>query len=77
MTVAELIEILKLLPPDNRVVTYGYEGGYDDIQKIEQMQIILNFHPESYYGRHESVHESDLEEPKETIDAVLLQPERR
>lgn len=53
MTVAELIEKLKEMPQDRRVVTRGYEGGFDDVDDLTLMNIMLNFHKAWYYGPHE------------------------
>jgi ribosome modulation factor len=55
MTVKELIEQLQQLPADLRVVVRGYEGGVDDIDRLEQGYIQLNAHQEWYYGKHERV----------------------
>jgi hypothetical protein len=41
MTVNELIEQLKNYPGDTRVLTLGYEGGYDDIV-MDVDDIVLN-----------------------------------
>jgi hypothetical protein len=51
MTVSELIEQLKSYPSDMRVLTLGYEGGYNDIV-IKNRPIELNINT-WYYGPHE------------------------
>ena len=55
MTVAELIEQLKNYPSDMRVLTLGYEGGYNDV-KLNTEEIVFNFFKNDawYYGPHES-----------------------
>lgn len=55
MTVAELIEKLKLFDPDMRVVTPGFEGfGYDDIGEPHSEKIALNTSESGcLHGRHE------------------------
>lgn len=53
MTVFELIERLKQLPPNVRVVTRGYEGGYCDITEIQEKKLRLNVHREWFYGPHD------------------------
>lgn len=60
MTVRELIEVLnKIEDQDLRVVTMGYEGGYDDIEFPDNtpltIDIALNVNPQWYYGNHERV----------------------
>jgi len=57
MTVNELIEQLKNYPGDTRVLTLGYEGGYDDIV-MDVDDIVLNARDDKcpwYYGPHEHV----------------------
>ena len=54
MTVNELIEQLKQYPSDMRVLTLGYEGGYDDID-IKTEPVVFNVNIDTWYmGRHES-----------------------
>ena len=54
MTVKELISKLESFDPNMLVVVDGYEGGYDDPQEPHRIPVILNFHTESYYGKHGS-----------------------
>ena len=60
MTVAELIEQLQNYPSDMRVLTLGYEGGYNDV-KLNTEEIVFNFSKNDawYYGPHESVSHMD------------------
>jgi hypothetical protein len=60
MTVNELIEQLKNYPGDMRVLTLGYEGGYNDTQ-LGTEEIVFNFSKNDawYYGPHESVKYTD------------------
>lgn len=60
MTVNELIEQLKNYPSDMRVLTLGYEGGYNDIN-LKTEEIIFNFSQNDawYYGPHERVKLTD------------------
>jgi hypothetical protein len=60
MTVNELIEQLKDYPGDMRVLTLGYEGGYDDTQ-LHTEEIIFNFSKNDvwYYGSHECLRYTD------------------
>ena len=56
MTVNELVEMLKNCPGDMRVLTLGYEGGYNDIE-LKTEEIVFNFSKNDawYYGPHECV----------------------
>ena len=60
MTVNELIEQLKSYPSDMRVLTLGYEGGYDDIG-LKTKDIVFNVNSKDtwYYGPHECVKYTD------------------
>ena len=42
MTVNELIEQLKNYPADMRVLTLGYEGGYNDTG-LKTEEVVFNF----------------------------------
>jgi hypothetical protein len=55
MTVNELIEQLKNYPGDTRVLTVGYEGGFNNVQVYDD-EIVLNARGSDpwYYGPHES-----------------------
>ena len=57
MTVKELISILSQIEDqDLRVVSKGYEGGYDDLVFTDNtpliLDIALNVNPEWWYGDH-------------------------
>lgn len=58
MTTKELIEILKTYPEDMRVLIEGYEGGFDDVVKIEESVFNENVSTEWYYGDHERAKEN-------------------
>lgn len=53
MTVAELIEKLKLLPPTLRVFVPGYEGGLEDVVVGEETAVNLDVYDSDFYGRHD------------------------
>jgi hypothetical protein len=79
MNVKELIETLSKLDPELRVVTKGYERGYDDIKlPVNQdspliINIGLNVNPEWYYGNHEMVSENHSYGPEvEIVKALVL-----
>ena len=56
MTVNELIEQLKSYPGDMRVLTLGYEGGFND-STVWSDDIVFNVNDKDtwYIGPHESV----------------------
>ena len=56
MNVAELIELLKEIPPNTRVVVDGYEDGYDDIKSVATLSLYINANTRDwYYGDHADV----------------------
>ena len=55
MTVADLIEKLKAMPQDLRVVVDGYESGLEDVTDVSEVVIELNRNSENWYGPHEAV----------------------
>lgn len=60
MTVGELIEKLQKFDPNMRVLVDGYEGGLDDPEEPRQNFIVLDYHEQSYYGRHEYHHVTEM-----------------
>ena len=76
MNVDQLIKRLQMFPPDLRVVVSGYEGGYDDVDHLEQIKIALNVNDEWYYGKHEdveSLYGNNAEQLKTTaVDALHI-----
>ena len=62
MTVAELIQKLNEYPQDMRVLTLGYEGGYNDIGlNIDDIVFDVNSKDTWYYGPHETVRYTDAD----------------
>lgn len=55
MKVKELIEQLQQYNPETLVLIPGYEGGYEDVKRIEKIGVVLNYNKESYYGPHELI----------------------
>lgn len=57
MTVGELIEQLKDLDPTLEVYTTVYEGGYDDLNKIDRIDVCRDFYKDDdlswWHGDHE------------------------
>lgn len=66
MTAKELIEKLKQFSPETRIVVAGYEGGYNDIDRIEEVYIEVDSEKRWYYGRHK-----ESERDKGTIAVAL------
>jgi len=60
MTVYELIKKLEDYPLDMRVLTLGYEGGFNDVS-LQTDEIVFNVNDKDrwYYGPHESVRHMD------------------
>lgn len=61
MTVKELIEQLQKLDPDIRVMTNGYEGGFQDAESFTErdvIEVVLNANTSWYYGPHEDVNDT-------------------
>jgi hypothetical protein len=72
MTVAELIELLKAHPADARVVTHGYEGGYDDVLHAVLQPVRADPNHQWYYGKLTEPEEGQV--PEEV--AILLATRR-
>lgn len=60
MTVNDLINKLLDYPSNMRVLTLGYEGGYNDVD-LKTEEIVFNFSKNDawYYGPHECVKYTD------------------
>ena len=64
MTVKELIEKLQTLDQEMPVFINGYEGGYDDLTDLANIEVVKNVNTQWYYGSHEKIddlHEDVLE----------------
>ena len=64
MTVKELIEKLQTLDQEMPVFINGYEGGYDDLTDLANIEVVKNVNTQWYYGSHEKIddlHEEVLE----------------
>lgn len=73
MTIAELIEKLKEYPQDLRVVVRGYEGGVNDVDRLEELDILLNYYEgELYFGRHERVYAWTSDKDYEKVPALEI-----
>ena len=68
-TAEELIEALKALQPDTRIMTKGYEGGYQDAAKsLTIVRVALNVNDSLYYGPHDDADDGD----EKAVNAVIL-----
>ena len=74
MTVAELIELLKCCPPDQLVVTNGYEGGYTEVteEKVRQVETALGPKPIPYCGEYSNFEYYQDEDDTRELMTVLL-----
>ena len=68
MTVKQLIEHLQTLDPELRVFKPGYEGGIDDVEPGDVVDVELNHYTEWYYGKHE-----EIDEPTEkSVKGIII-----
>jgi hypothetical protein len=73
MNVDQLIKRLQMYTPDLRVVVRGYEGGYNDVSRFENLKIVLDYYDEWYYGKHEDASTILNEETKvNVVDALQI-----
>lgn len=72
MTVAELILALQAQDPKLRVIIRGYEGGYNDVGVLTDLEIALDVHEAWYYGKHEYVGASFVPADATRENAVLI-----
>lgn len=63
LTVSQLIEILKQYPSDMRIITRGYEDGFNNGFVCGIENIKLNVNTEWYYGAHGYAEEGETSEP--------------
>lgn len=59
MTASELIQHLKALPPDTKIVIRGYEDGYNDILKLRTIKIKPDKNSHWYLGEYEDSTDAD------------------
>jgi hypothetical protein len=53
MKVKELIQQLSQLDPEAVVVVDGYEDGLIEPLPPSEVEVVMNVHPEEYYGPHD------------------------
>lgn len=52
MTAEELINQLKELPPEIKIVVRGYEEGFNDILQLKPVELIHSKNSKWYYGEY-------------------------
>lgn len=72
MNVKELIEELKVLPPETMVLVQGYEDGFDLVAAVRKISAIKNIDPADWNGEYEA-----SENSKEGNPAIVLLGKRR
>lgn len=55
MNIEQLIKTLNNYPPDMKVVTDGYEGGYNDVEEAEVVNVQIRPDAQWYDGKYDSV----------------------
>ena len=73
MNIKDLIEKLKSFPADAQVLVEGYEGGYDDIIRIEEKPVVKNANANDWDDEYDATESS----VKERIKAVVISGNRR
>ena len=71
MKIKELVEQLKKYDPEMLVVVRGYEGGWDDIEKIKE-KILIEWENNSWYEGKYSYFEEKEDNPDNAINAISL-----
>ena len=74
MTAIELIEQLKHLPPQTKVVVRGYEEGYNVIMRLKPIKIIHSEKNEWYYGEYIGSNNTDAVQAVELFGENTRQP---
>lgn len=70
MTITELIDILSKYHPETRVMINGYEGGLEDVKRIQLVHVQLDVFELGIFGPHDRVW--FVEDPFD-IEAVLFE----
>jgi len=67
MTAKELINHLKTLPPEARIVVKGYEDGFDYAQILREVKVIKKANTAWFYGDLEEVLDADTKHFDEIV----------
>ena len=71
MTAEELIEHLKLLPPETPVLVEGYETGFDDIVDLTSEQVVRYRHAQEWDGEYQQLDRFSSQETGALHAAVI------
>jgi hypothetical protein len=55
MKIKDLFNLLKDEDPETELLVRGYEGGWNNLNFISKNNLILDVHPEPYYGSHDLI----------------------
>lgn len=79
LTVNGLIQLLSNLDPDLPVVRYHYEGGFNDVAKVREVELVTDYYdPEEWwYGLYEDLEyvktfEQEAPDPSRVFKAVFI-----
>lgn len=71
MTVAELMDLLRDLPPETRVLVEGYETGFDDIVELRPLEVFRYRNAREWDGEYQAKNEHSGQGSK-TVPAVAI-----
>ena len=73
MKIKELIDILERLDPEVHVFVDGYEGGLEYAELTGPVtDVILDVHPEWWYGKHEYLTSGYETTNREIVKGIVL-----
>ena len=73
MKVKELIEKLKDYDQETELFVSGYEGGWDKINVVYEVQMVLDVNTEWYYGSNEVLEEGkEAPKDKKVINGIIV-----
>lgn len=72
MTVKELIDQLRTLPPETRVLVEGYETGYDDIVELRPLKVFRYRNAQEWDGEYQKDNEHSGKGSKAAPALVIL-----
>jgi hypothetical protein len=69
MKVAELINLLKNQDPEKIAIIPGYEGGFNEVSQVKQVEVCGPVEREWYYGKYDYC---NMVKSPEKKNAILL-----
>lgn len=72
MTVQELIEQLKALPPETPVLVEGYETGYDDIVNLKPQEVFRYRNAQEWDGEYQILDKFSVKGSKTATAVVII-----